>query len=121
MSVETKEIDGILLVGFGVGKLLDEQVIQEVGRRLIETIEEVGDEKQIVLSFRGVSFMSSAMLGRLVMFHKKCKAADVDLKLASIAPEIAEVFKITKMNKLFDIRKDEEAAMKAFQKKGWFG
>ena len=32
-----------------------------------------------------------------------------------------EVFKITKLNKLFDIQADEEKAVASFDKKGWFG
>jgi anti-sigma B factor antagonist len=32
-----------------------------------------------------------------------------------------EVFKITKLNKLFDIHKTEEKAIESFDKKGWFG
>ena len=36
-------------------------------------------------------------------------------------PNIMEVFKIMKLNKVFDIQTDEATAMKAFEKKGWFG
>ena len=43
------------------------------------------------------------------------------LKLCSISPEIMEIFKITKLNKTFDIVKDEKAAMDGFSKKSWFG
>jgi hypothetical protein len=32
-----------------------------------------------------------------------------------------EVFKITKLNKLFDILDTEEKALGSFDKKGWFG
>ena len=49
------------------------------------------------------------------------KQAGIDLKLCSIPDDIMEVFRITKMNKAFDIQKDEEKGLKAFNKKGWFG
>jgi anti-sigma B factor antagonist len=45
----------------------------------------------------------------------------VKLKLCSIDPEIRQVFKITKLDKLFDIESDEAAARAAFMKRGWFG
>ena len=36
------------------------------------------------------------------------------LKMSNIRPEILEVFQITKLNKVFDIRKDEAEAISAF-------
>ncbi len=109
------------MVGFGSSKLLDESVIQQVGKELIEITSQTGDDKKILLSFHGVNYMSSAMLGRLVMFLKKCQQQDIQLKVCSISDEIMEVFKITKLNKMFDIYKNEQKALEAFNKKGWFG
>jgi anti-sigma B factor antagonist len=114
-------VDDVLLVGFGQSKLLEESVIQDVGDQLVKTIEEAADSKKILLTFHSVQFMSSAMLGKLVIYGRKCKQAGIDLKLCSIPKDIMEVFQITKMNKAFDIQKDEEKGLKAFSKKGWFG
>jgi anti-sigma B factor antagonist len=119
-NLKSKMIEDVLVVGFGQSKLLDESEIKEVGDQLMKKITEA-DSKKILLTFGSVQFMSSAMLGKLVMFGKKCKAAGVDLKLCNIPNDIMEVFKITKMNKAFDIQKDEEKGLKAFTKKGWFG
>ena len=120
-NLKSKMIEDVLVVGFGQSKLLDESEIKEVGDQLMKKITEAADSKKILLTFGSVQFMSSAMLGKLVMFGKKCKAAGVDLKLCNIPDDIMEVFKITKMNKAFDIQKDEEKGLKAFTKKGWFG
>jgi anti-anti-sigma regulatory factor len=56
-----------------------------------------------------------------VQVHKKAGEFKVKLKLCSIDPEIRQVFKITKLDKLFDIEADEAAARAAFMKRGWFG
>ena len=45
---------------------------------------------------------------------KKVKANGGRLKLSNIRPEIYEVFAITKLNKLFDIKDDETDALAAF-------
>jgi anti-sigma B factor antagonist len=119
-ALKTKEIEGILIVGFSSGKLLDDLTIQQVGNELIETASNAQEGQKILLTFHGVSFMSSAMLGKLVLFLKKCKQQGVELKVCSILPEIYEVFKLTKLNKTFDIQKDEEMALASFNKKGWF-
>ena len=114
----SKEVDGVLVVGFGSSKLLDESVIRQVGKELVEITSQTGDDKKILLSFHRVNYMSSAMLGRLVMFLKKCQQQDIQLKVCSISDEIMEVFKITKLNKMFDIYKNEQKAGRRLQQKG---
>jgi anti-sigma B factor antagonist len=68
-----------------------------------------------------VAFMSSAMLGKLVTFNQQCKKKKIQLKVCGIAPDIMQVFKITKLNKVFEIVKNEEKAVASFNSKGWFG
>lgn len=70
--------------------------------------------KGILLNFANVEFLSSAALGKLITLDRKVKAAKGRLKMCNIRPEIFEVFQITKLNKVFDIRKDEADAVKAF-------
>src|SRR5215510_10243485 len=100
--------------------ILDETKLEELGRELMELLNKTTEER-VILDFRNVKFMSSSMLGKLVQTHKKCGEFKVKLKLCSIDPEIRQVFKITKLDKLFEIEADEAAARKAFMKKGWFG
>ena len=123
-SLRTQETDGVLIVHFNDSKILDEAKIQQIGSELIEAADDAtaATDKRLLLNFTGVGFMSSAMIGKLVLLSKKCKKDTVDLKLCNISPNVAEVFKIMKLNKVFEIYKTEEKAMKAFDKKGgWFG
>ena len=119
-ALKTKEVDDVLAVKFVSGKLLDETIIQQVGSELITIASDANEGQKILLSFDGVDFMSSAMLGRLVQFLKKCKQQGAQLKVCSISPDIFEIFKLTKLNKLFDVQKDGKTAMESFNKKGWF-
>ncbi|MCA9241251.1 MAG: STAS domain-containing protein, partial [Planctomycetales bacterium] len=73
------------------------------------------------IDFSPVQFMSSSMLGKLVKIHKNCKEYKAKLKLSGVSDDIREVFKITRLDKLFDFEKDIEAARKAFMKRGLFG
>jgi anti-anti-sigma factor len=112
--------EGVLVAYITESKLLDENKIAQIGQDLLEAVDQAA-EKKLLLNFRGVSFMSSAMIGKLVLLNRKCREQQVQLKLCNIDPNIAEVFKIMQLNKVFDIQKDEEKAIKAFSKKGWFG
>ena len=120
MSLSTYTKDGILTVVLDEARLLDDTKIEKVGTDLIEALNKTTEER-VILDFRNVKFMSSSMLGKLVQMHKKSGEFKVKLKLCSIDPEIRQVFKITKLDKLFDIAADEEAARAAFMKRGWFG
>ncbi len=121
-SLRTQENEGVLVVSFTDSKILDEAKIQKIGSELIAAADTAAAaEKKMVLNFTGVDFMSSAMIGKLVLLNKKCKMDSVDLKLSDICGNVQEVFKIMKLNKVFDIYKTEDKALKAFSKKGWFG
>ena len=45
---------------------------------------------------------------------KKAKAAKSKLRLCCIKPEIYEVFEITRLNKIFDIKATQEDALQGF-------
>jgi anti-sigma B factor antagonist len=42
--------------------------------------------------------------------------------MCAISPNVMEVFKITRLNRVFEIYDDQDKAIKSFTKKGgWFG
>ncbi|HMP08410.1 MAG TPA: STAS domain-containing protein, partial [Lacipirellulaceae bacterium] len=101
-------------------RLVDPEVIKRVFDDLIALLGKT-DEQQVVLNFASVKFMASAMLGKLVQLQKKAQEYKVKLKLSSVSPDILQVFKITKLHKVFDIQTDEATARKSFSKRGFFG
>ena len=121
-SLKSREEGDVLVVNFTDAKILDEARIQQIGKEMMEMAAAAETNKKLLVNFQGVQFMSSAMIGKLVLLNKKSKAASVDLKFCSISPNVLEVFKITRLNKVFKIVKDEEQALKEFSGGGgWFG
>ncbi|HEY1065465.1 MAG TPA: STAS domain-containing protein [Pirellulales bacterium] len=111
--LETSDKNGVTVVRFVDRKILDESNIQQLGNELFRLVEEEKKTK-LVLNFTNVEFLSSGALGKLITLDKKVKANSGVLKLSNIRPEIYEVFAITKLNKLFDIKDDEATALSAF-------
>ncbi len=103
----------VTVVRFVDRKILDEANIQELGTELFKLVEQE-KRKSLLLNFSNVEFLSSAALGKLITLDKKMKALGGKLKLSNIRPEIYEVFAITKLNKLFDIKDDEADALATF-------
>lgn len=121
-ALTSKEEEDVLVVSFTDAKILDEARIQQIGKEMMEMAAAAETNKKLLVNFQGVQFMSSAMIGKLVLLNKKSKAASVDLKFCSISPNVLEVFKITRLNKVFKIVADEEKALKDFKGGGgWFG
>ena len=112
----TRADGDVLLAYFQDVRIIDESRINSLGQELAELINN-SDNNKIVLNFKNVSFMSSAMIGKLVLFGKKCKTAKVALRLCNINDNVDEVFKLMRLNKVFAIDKDEDASLKKIKKK----
>ena len=91
-------------------KIINEEEIQELGQELHDLVDR-DERKKIVLNFSHVEFLSSAALGKLITLDKRVKQASAELILTNIRPEIYEVFAITKLTKLFEIKDDEADAL----------
>ena len=111
--LEVEDIGDVTVVNFVDRRILDEQNIQVIGEQLFSLVDEVGRRK-ILLNFGNVEFLSSAALGKLIALHKKLQAVGGRLILCNIDPQIHEVFEITKLDKFFNIQKEEQAALQAF-------
>lgn len=108
--LDIEEVGGVTVAKFVDKKILDEANIQTIGSHLFALIDEDGRRK-IVLDFSQVEYLSSAALGKLIILDKKAKAAKTKLRLCCIRPEIYEVFEITRLNKIFDIKATQEEAL----------
>jgi anti-sigma B factor antagonist len=106
--LEVAEVGDVTIVRFNERKILDAAAIEELGEELED------NRKKLLLNFTGVEFLSSAALNKLIILDKKVKANGGRLKLCQVRPEIAEIFAITRLDRLFDIRDEEKTALEAF-------
>ncbi len=104
---------GISVIRFVSEKIVDELEIQELGDELTSLIE-TDDRKALLLNFDGVRFLSSAALGKLIKLDQLVKQHESKLKFSNIRSDVYEVFKITKLDTVFDIRETEAEALEAF-------
>lgn len=111
--LDIEEVGDVTIARFVDKKILDENNIQVIGNQLYGLIEEDA-RKRIVLDFSNVEYLSSAALGKLITLNNKAKQAKGKLRLCGIRPDIYEVFAITKLNTVFDIKDDREQALEGF-------
>ena len=106
----------VMVASFMHSKLLDETNIHAIGVELLALVDQNKGLK-LIIDFNSVTYLSSAVLGKLMAIHKGISATKGHLVLCGISPNILEVFKITKLDKLFSIDTDMKNALKTIEKK----
>ena len=91
-------------------KILEEKDIRGLQESVMSVIEQA-ERINLVMDFRNVRFLSSAVLGLLIRISKRVYEQDGQLRLCNINPKIHEIFKITRLTKIFDIYEDIESAV----------
>ena len=100
----------VTIITFTNDKILEQKDIQNLQDSIIPVIEQA-EEIKLVLDFKNVQFLSSSVLGLLLRISKKVYERDGQLRLCGISRKIFEIFKITRLNKIFDIYDDLEGAL----------
>lgn len=108
-----RQIDDVVCIHFVDSAILDESNIQQLGEELFSLAEKPGIK--MLLNFEKVDYLSSAVLGKLVALHKKVVKEKGSLKFCCIKDSILEVFKVTKLDKIFDIHAAEQKALESFK------
>jgi anti-sigma B factor antagonist len=103
----------VTVVGFRDASILDMLTIQRVGKELYEIVD-APRPKNLILDFAEVRFLSSQALGVLLTLKRKAEKAGIKVALAAIRPELARVFKITNLDKLFEFFDDRAAALNKY-------
>ena len=98
------------MVVFTDEKILEEKDINALRESIISVIEQARGIK-LILDFCNVGYLSSAVLGLLIQISKKVYEQDGQLKLCNIKPKIYEIFKITRLTKVFDIYDSSQRAI----------
>lgn len=79
-------------------------VVDEVATfriKINKLIEE--DQKNFIFNFSECKFIDSTGLGALVSIYKKCAERGGSVKLKSLKPEVEKLFKLTRLDKVFEI------------------
>ncbi|HWE38787.1 MAG TPA: STAS domain-containing protein [Isosphaeraceae bacterium] len=106
-------VGDVSVVSFVDSKIVTEEDIQEVGDQLYSLVDEEG-HRRLLLNFGNVRYLSSAALGKLINLKKKVGAVKGELKLCCIHPDLLEVFRITRLDQVFQIFDEEQSALDKF-------
>ena len=109
-KIAVEYVENIIVATLADEKILEDADIQALEDSLLPLIEQ-HEGLNLVLDFSEVKFLSSAVLGLLIRVSKKIYESDGQLRLCCIDPKILEVFRITRLDKVFDICVDKPLAL----------
>lgn len=111
--LDIKQNGDVTVVTFTGNELVDEEVIEFIGRELTKLVEDNG-RRQLVLDFAAVKRMATHMLGELIKLHKRVQTAGGQLALCRLHAHLREVFEVTRLTLIFSIHASEADAVQSF-------
>ena len=109
-ALNVEEVGGVTVVGFRDAAMLDAVTIQRVSRELYDVVEGQGRRK-VVLAFKEVRFLASQALGVLLTLRRKAEAVGAKVVICGLRPELARVFHITNLDRMFDFLDTRDEAI----------
>lgn len=112
--LEIKESPEATIGYFQNTRILDEATVQTLGTELLEAAARAKSGKMIV-NFKNVVLMSSAMIGKLVLLRNRCNEAGIKLAFCEITENVMEVFQLMKLEQIVDLYNTESEALTALE------
>jgi anti-anti-sigma factor len=97
--------------------LIEEAVTEREAGIIYDETENLIDDRcsGIVVDLGNVMVLTSAGIGALVRLHKRIGERKGRLAVCSMSDELAELFKLTRMDKLFVVAADRDGAVTALR------
>ena len=111
MNINRIDRDAVTVLGLDLDRL-DIAVAPEFKAALLELIEK--GRRNLVVDLSTVSFIDSSGLGALVRALTNTQKEGGQTKLLNAGPQIRKLLQMTKLDSVFEIHEDMEAAVTSF-------
>lgn len=111
-SVQIHNVDGLLVAEFWDCLRLDPAPVLELRNRY-EAHAKAGGRPEIVIDLEGIGFAGSAALGNFVALHRTARQYGGRLIFCKVDPTVAEVFRASQLERLFEFVADRGAGIAA--------
>jgi anti-sigma B factor antagonist len=111
-QIEVEYVQHAVIATLTDEKILDESDIRGLADSIMPLLEGSGSVN-LVLDFSNVKFLTSVILGLLIRISRKIYESEGQFKLCGINPKIHEIFRITRLDRVFDIHADRYDAVRS--------
>ena len=107
MTLRFRETPDRIIVYLADSEILDDSRIHE--ERVGTICQRAKDSaRKLIISFRGMEYMSSAMIGMLVILINRAKQESLDLRLSNTGRDVLDVINVMGLNMGFQIDEDDD-------------
>ena len=106
------QVGDVTIVRFLVKRMLDAGAIEGRCRDISSSPPKYGPS--LVLDFSRVEFISSAVLNKLIVLDRTAQEKGGRLVLCGLSRSLRDLFAMTRLDQVFAIVDDEEAALREF-------
>jgi anti-anti-sigma factor len=110
-SIETHNVDGILVAEFWDSLRLDPAPVQDL-RAHYEAHLKAQGRPDVVIDLSGVGFAGSASLGNFVALQRLVRGKGGRIVFCEVDPTVSEVFRASKLDALFEFVTDRQTAIR---------
>ena len=105
-------IEKYTVVQFRTPSLMDPVMLEAIGQAVYRLVD-AEDKRMLVLDFEQVEYLSSQAIGIVLTLNKKLsKLKHTSLVLCGVGPKLMELIKITRLDKILQIRASQKEAVK---------
>ncbi|MBN2190743.1 MAG: STAS domain-containing protein [Candidatus Aureabacteria bacterium] len=113
LPIIVEEKEDTRIVYFTIEKLTDILTIDRIKSYILSVIS--GGARIIVINFAGIEYMSSSFLSVLIAMKKALYQAKGRVCLCCLSENVARLFSITELDKIFSIFHSESDALEFLQ------
>lgn len=108
--ISVTEFGGVTSVEFLYKKILDPEMIREIGDELNQLMANLKTRGggRVTLVFTRVEFVSSALTNKLVLFDRWAAKNNIPWRMCEVCPAVMSGWTVSRLNQLFRIDETRE-------------
>ncbi len=115
LPLTVQEVEKFTVIEFRTPSLMDPAVLEKIAEAIYRLID-VEDRRRIIMDFEQVQYISSQAIGIIMAVRKKLHVLPhSSFVLCGIGPTLAQLIKITGLEKVLTIRPTQREAVKVLQ------
>jgi anti-sigma B factor antagonist len=111
-DLEREDLDDVTVVRLTAQRLEEEEHVRALFQEVVALVD--AGHPNLVLNFRRVEYLASVAIGKLVMLHRKVRAAKGRLALCHLSPGTDEALEVMHLKEIVPSYGSEQEALWSF-------
>lgn len=110
-GLNTTLSNDVLIIDFIETRILNHETLVDIENDFARIADDFGPAR-VLIDLNRIELMTSMMIGEFIKFHTRCKEANKQVVFCNLTSQIAEIFKITRLDTIMSISGSRAEALK---------